>query len=194
MRLQTRPMIPSRLPFFFLRDLPMDIGARVLKARMASGLTRRIAAARADISYGTLSRIEVGAQRPSPATLLAIAGTWGGDLEDLAPVWDEVQVEIENSGLWSAGPSIRTIRIQRGLTLEALAEAAGMVPSTLSRFERGMHVPRGIAVVGDPDHGADDKHDLVVTSAALAKALGYQSAAALMVACRKLLEEQVTDS
>lgn len=39
------------------------------------------------------------------------------------------------------GPTIKTLRVQQGLSLNALAAAAGISPSHLSRIERGLTVP-----------------------------------------------------
>ena len=39
------------------------------------------------------------------------------------------------------GPTIKTLRLQLGFSLNALAEEAGISPSHLSRIERGLTVP-----------------------------------------------------
>jgi transcriptional regulator with XRE-family HTH domain len=39
------------------------------------------------------------------------------------------------------GPTIKALRVQQGLSLNALAAAAGISPSHLSRIERGLTVP-----------------------------------------------------
>jgi transcriptional regulator with XRE-family HTH domain len=39
------------------------------------------------------------------------------------------------------GPAIKTLRLEHGMSLNALAEEAGISPSHLSRMERGLTVP-----------------------------------------------------
>lgn len=182
--MKTRPMKRRGTPSFLRGDLPSDLGARVLAARRAAGLSRRHAAARAFIDYRTLARIERGPQLPSMTTLLAIARGLNVDLVDLAPAWRADQDEIEESGLHSPGPALRRIRKARGVSLTSAAVAAGVSPSTLSRLERGLTAPARITAMGDRANGAIGDYDLAVTSADLAAILGYPSPAALTNACR----------
>lgn len=170
-------------PAFRRRDLPPDIGRRVLDARIRAGLSRTELADGVGVHYRTLARVERGTQVPGVTTLRGIARACREDIGRLAPAWEDDQEELEASGLGSPGPAVRARRLELGLTLGQVARASGVSVSTLSRFERGLHAPRRITAVGSFANGADGINDLAIVSLELARVLGYSSTAALTSAC-----------
>lgn len=119
--------------------LPPDLGVRVVSARVDAGLTRIALSSAAGVAPRTLARIERGAQRPTPATLRALAAALGVTLDDLAPNWGRDEDERLTSGAVAPGVAIRVLRRRCGLTQADLAAAAGVSVATVSRFERAMH-------------------------------------------------------
>ena len=154
--------------------------------RIATGLSRVALARAAGVAPRTLARIERGEQRPVPATLRALARALGRDVGDLAPGWDRDEEERVTSGAVAPGLGLRALRRRAGLSLAAAATAAGVSPSTLSRFERGLHAPRRLTAIGDGEHGAASIDSLAITSTRLAAVLGFHSAAALTRACARV--------
>ena len=103
----------------------------------------------------------------------------------MAPLWGADEEDVFASGAASPGWGLRLVRARVGLTLAAAAQAAGVSASTLSRFERGLHAPRGITAIGDTSDGAAHPDALAITSVALAQALGFATAAGLTRACSR---------
>lgn len=171
---------------FRRKDLPSDLGERITSAREKAERSRAELAASAGISTKTLARLARGEQRPTSATLRQIASAMRIGLEQLAPVWSDDEMEMATLPSVAPGLGVRIIRQGLGLSLAAVAEAAGVSVSTLSRFERCLHAPRALSAIGHVAHGAESGSTLVIASIELAKALGYESAAELTRACAGL--------
>lgn len=163
--------------------LPQCLGDVIATVRKGAGLARIDLASAAGIAPRTLARIERGAQRPSPPTLRAVAAALGLRLGQLAPLWAEDEGERVISGAVAPGVAVRVLRIRRGLTQADVAAAAKISVATLSRFERGLHAPRGITALGDRANGAAGRDCLAITSGKMARVLGFETPFELTRAC-----------
>ena len=168
---QTRTMPNRFLPHFARKKMGSDVGLNVRTARQSKGYTRKALAKAAEIRPHTLARIERGAQKPRVETIRSIADALKVSLGSLAPGWaaDEQRREENFDHL---GPRLRKVRRDAGVSLKVAAAAAGVDPSTLSRFERMQ-----------TDSLLLSKDGETFFSPSLAKVLGFGSVDDLSAAC-----------
>jgi len=170
-------------PGYFRRSvLARDVADKIEAGRQAAGISRRVLARRASISYCTLGRIVRGERRPSPESLRKIALALGTTMEHFCNAWGEVEIYRPRYGSISLGIGLRELRIRAGVSLNSAAAAANVSISTLSRFERNIHkFPRGISA---PDSvGKLSEAGAILICDDLAKLFGFVDAKALTVAC-----------
>ncbi|WP_082835510.1 MULTISPECIES: helix-turn-helix transcriptional regulator [unclassified Erythrobacter] len=172
-------------PRFSRSDLDAEVAKRLKAIRQSKRMTRRELASEAGIARKTLARHEQGRQRPSEPALRRLATTLGVQISDLAPGWKDDDLNRLTTGTEHPGIGLRLLRKERGVSLEAAAQAAGVTAGTLSRFERGMHASRKLA--RRVDGPIDDR--LVLTSDALARLLGFEDAESLTFACEEKSSE-----
>lgn len=182
---QTRLMPAYGPPRFSRSDLDAKVGERLKKLREARGLTQDEAADAARVSARTLARHEEGEQMPSEPVLRRLATALDVQISDLAPEWKNDDLNRLTSGSEHPGIGLRVLRKQRGVSLEAAAQEAGVDASTLSRFERGLHASHALA--RRVEGSIDDR--LLLTSNALAKLLGFKDAEKLTEACEEVDRE-----
>ena len=155
---------------------------RLRNYREVRGWSRRDLAGKASIAPRTLARIERGAQRPKPETLRAIAASLQVQLQDLAPGWERDEIERTVSGVNHPGLGLKQLRDDQKITLEQAANAAQVDPSTLWRFERGLHGNGKIAALAQ----VDGEEKLVFRSAGLADLLGFSNVTKLTAVCDEI--------
>ncbi|WP_338832993.1 hypothetical protein MHLNE_18350 [Moorella humiferrea] len=109
------------------------MGTRIRELREERGYSLHDLAKKASISVSYLSEIERGAKKPSLKTLDKIAKALNYPREQLIDAGQE-----RGMGL---GERIRLLREEKGKSLTALAEEAGISPSYLSEIERGNVYP-----------------------------------------------------
>lgn len=128
--------MPNRfLPHFARKTVGPDVGFNVRNARQRKGYTRKALAEAAEIRPHTLARIERGDQKSRVETIRSISKALAVPLELLASGWAEDERRREDC-LDHLGPGLRKIRRDAGVSLKDAAAAAGVNPTTLSRFER----------------------------------------------------------
>ncbi|BCV23812.1 helix-turn-helix domain-containing protein [Gelria sp. Kuro-4] len=109
-------------------------GRKLKAAREARGLSLSALAAAARVSSSYLSEVEHGRKSPSLPVLRRLAAAL-----NLAPA-DLIAAEARDTAL-APGERVRLLREEKGLTLSALAEKAGITTSYLSEIERGQAGP-----------------------------------------------------
>lgn len=112
----------------------MQIGERVRSYRSERGYTLQELAERAELSPSYLSEIEKGRKKPSLKALEKISRA----LDVSSKALSQGEEEEKESG---PGARIRLFRKEKGMTLEALAAAAGISHSYLCEVERGSVAP-----------------------------------------------------
>ena len=123
----------KHLPHFSRHQLDDAIGPRIRAARGRQGKSRNELAAAAGIKSRTLARIERGDQIARVESLRAIATALNAPVESLARNWaDDERRRRDNPD--HLGPGLRRARLKAGVTLANAAAAAGVSPTTLSRF------------------------------------------------------------
>lgn len=174
-------------PGYFRRSvLALDVGDKIEAMRKAAGISRRVLARRASISYCTLGRIVRGERRPAPESLRNIAWALDVPMEDLCDAWGEVDLNRPRHGSTSLGIGFREVRKNAGVSLEKASEAANVSVSTLSRFERNIHkLPRKIIAPDCTGKSTDSGASLICDN--LAKALGFANSVELTDACSKVV-------
>lgn len=78
--------------------VPMELNARILKARSDAGMTQEQLAQATGKTRGAVAQWESGDVRPRHSTLTLIAQATGKDIR-----WLESGVDVENTGLWVVG-------------------------------------------------------------------------------------------
>lgn len=130
---------------------PLPMGRVLRLLRLRDKLTLDDLAARADISASHLSRLERNETSPSFAVIVALTRELGVTIEELEALrrspGDLLNVMDEPPRKQEFGQLIRERRQELGLTLETVADDAGISPSHLSRLERGRTKP-SFTVVG----------------------------------------------
>lgn len=184
--LQTRIMAHERSSPFKLSELDNHVGQRVRERRLRCGLSRKALADASGVSRSTIAHVERGDQKPLPGTLGRIAAALSVPLFVLAPTWEAAEEARPKSGVVHPGVGLRAIRRNRNVKLATLAEATGLSVSTISRFERGLHVARKLASRDAPGVTYDDQ--LGIISDELARALRFASAHELTRACAEIEE------
>ncbi|MDI6709355.1 MAG: helix-turn-helix transcriptional regulator [Thermoanaerobacterales bacterium] len=109
-------------------------GEQVRALREERGYTLQELARRAELSLSYLSEIERGSKRPSLKSLEKLAAALNVTKAQL------VEGEPRGASL-TIGEKIRVLRGEKGLSLSALAERAGISVSYLSEIERGAVYP-----------------------------------------------------
>ena len=155
---------------------------RLRSYREARGWSRCDLAGKASIAPRTLARIERGAQRPKPETLRALAAGLQVQLQDLAPGWERDEIERTVSGINHPGLGLKKLREDQKITLEQAANAAQVDPSTLWRFERGLHGDGKIAALAQ----VGGEEELMFRSTELAKLLGFPNVTELTDVCDEI--------
>jgi transcriptional regulator with XRE-family HTH domain len=104
----------------------MSVAERLREARVSAGLTQAQLAARVGVADGTrVAAWEHGRARPHPVTWATICVLLGIPSEEPEVV------------------TLRGLRLRRGLTHKDVAQALGVHPTTVQRWENGSHRPRG---------------------------------------------------
>lgn len=109
-------------------------GEQVRALREERGYTLQELARRAELSLSYLSEIERGSKRPSLKSLEKLAAALNVTKAQL------IEGEPRGTSL-TIGEKIRVLRGEKGLSLSALAERAGISVSYLSEIERGAVYP-----------------------------------------------------
>lgn len=148
-----------------------DVGRKVRDVREQKGLSRAQLATAANIGCRTLARIERGEQKARAETLRAIAGALNVRLESLASGWREDERRRRDNSE-HIGPCLRRVRQEAGASLQRAASAAGVHPTTLSRFERMQTDSLRVSIDGES-----------FISVKLAEVLGFRSVDELSAAC-----------
>lgn len=161
----------SVLPHFNRNSLGSDVSLLLRAARKKKALNRAQLAQKANIAPHTLARIERGDQKPRRETLQALADALGVQLESLATTWKEDERRRRDHPD-HLGRGLRNVRQRAGVSLADAAVAAGVDPSTLSRFERMQTDSLLISLDG-----------VTFVSAKLARILGFNSVDDLSAAC-----------
>lgn len=141
--------------------VPDDVGARVRAARLSRRWSQERLARAVGVDRRTIVRLELGAHRPTSHLVHALERVL--DLLRLVPGW----AEPATPDAPSYGPRSRRARRVRGLTMAQAADAAGVSPATLSRYEREMGDTAMIVSPGPFGAIAND---------AYARALGFADA------------------
>lgn len=116
------------------------IGSEVRKARRACRMSQSRLASKALVTRETVYRLE-GGRMPTPDVLARVCDALGLDR-------DIFNLKTRQTDTFVLHPELLLLRERRrslGLTLAECAEAAGVSPATLSRFERGAEHSRAIA-------------------------------------------------
>lgn len=109
-------------------------GEHIRSLREERGYTLQDLARRANLSLSYLSEIERGSKRPSLKTIDKLAGALNVAKTQL------IEGDLTDSGL-SLGDKIRLIRTEKDMSLQELAQKAGISLSYLSEIERGTVYP-----------------------------------------------------
>ncbi len=109
-------------------------GERIRALREERGYTLQDLAKRANLSLSYLSEIERASKRPSLKTIEKLANALN------VPKTHLIEGEVCDTGL-KLGEKIRIIRNEKGLSLQELADKAGISLSYLSEIERGTVYP-----------------------------------------------------
>ncbi|MEL7685491.1 helix-turn-helix domain-containing protein [Citromicrobium bathyomarinum] len=172
-------------PRFSRNDLDDEVGDRILRRRNELGFSRVELAKKSGIAPRTLARIERSAQYPTEKTLRRLAKALGTPLGALAPGWKSDDLEKLITGIEHTGIGLRKLRLERGLTQEDLAAAAGVSIGTISRFERGLHGEGALAFKQSSEDTSLTVR-LILKSKELAERLGFPSPEALSQACEEV--------
>ncbi len=105
------------------------VGARVAVLRRGRGLTQEELANQVGLTGSALAAIERGKSNPRPEIAARLAAALDVGVLDFYPSLSE-----------NASPLLR-LRLQRGLSQQALADIADLSRSEISHLERGTHVP-----------------------------------------------------
>lgn len=150
--------------------LPADVGETIAEARRKRRWSQARLASRSKVARASVYRLEAGGHAIRPDTLFRIARALGLEMRYLVPAWPEWD-PVGESG---HGP--RTRRRSLGMSVAALAAAAGVSEATLSRHERGLgHSARLLGLAGDEPYACNN---------ALAAALGFSSLSDFEEYCR----------
>ncbi|SHJ32156.1 helix-turn-helix domain-containing protein [Desulfofundulus thermosubterraneus] len=109
-------------------------GEKIRALREERGYTLQDLARRANLSLSYLSEIERGSKRPSLKTIEKLAAALN------VPRAQLIEGDVTDRGL-SLGDKIRIMRNEKNLSLQELAERAGISLSYLSEIERGTVYP-----------------------------------------------------
>lgn len=109
-------------------------GEQIRALREERGYTLQDLARRANLSLSYLSEIERGSKRPSLKTIDKLAAALNVAKTQL------IEGDLTDSGL-SLGDKIRMMRAEKNLSLQELAQKAGISLSYLSEIERGTVYP-----------------------------------------------------
>jgi transcriptional regulator with XRE-family HTH domain len=128
-----------------------SFGAAVRATRVQADRTLDDVAEAAGISASHLSRIERDRTSPSFTVVADIARALNVSIEDLQHATGAVAAALVAAAeprpmRQQFGVLIRELRLEQGLTLDALALAAGISASHLSRLERGATLPSFVVV------------------------------------------------
>ena len=116
-----------------------DLGARIRKARLATGLSLRAMAAEAEISPSLLSQVETGKVQPSVSTLWAIVSCLGISVDDLlchTPVSRAPQRSARQDPV-QVSADAPEIRMENGVTWRGLAVMDPSVDALLVTYDPG---------------------------------------------------------
>lgn len=109
-------------------------GEKIRALREERGYTLQDLARRANLSLSYLSEIERGSKKPSLKTLEKLAAALN------VPKTQLIEGDVVERGL-SLGDKIRLLRTEKKMSLQELAERAGISLSYLSEIERGTVYP-----------------------------------------------------
>ncbi|AEG15572.1 helix-turn-helix transcriptional regulator [Desulfofundulus sp. TPOSR] len=109
-------------------------GEKIRALREERGYTLQDLARRANLSLSYLSEIERGSKRPSLKTIEKLAAALNVSRAQL------IEGDVTDRGL-SLGDKIRIMRSEKNLSLQELADRAGISLSYLSEIERGTVYP-----------------------------------------------------
>lgn len=109
-------------------------GEKIRALREERGYTLQELARRANLSLSYLSEIERGSKKPSLKTLEKLAAALN------VPKTQLIEGDVVERGL-SLGDKIRILRTEKKLSLQELADRAGISLSYLSEIERGTVYP-----------------------------------------------------
>ena len=155
--------------------IPDGISARIARERLDAGLSQAELGRLSGLTRETIYRVENG-RTPSSRAVFAVQKVLDLEYEPLVKQWPQPA----DPDFPCFGARVRRRRRELGLSLEAVADAAGISAATLSRFETEQAHPRDIV-----DVVIDAKGDLImsVRSDALARCLGFRNAADLTGYC-----------
>lgn len=153
---------------FPISGIPEDFGVRLSSERRALKWSQARLAKLAGVRRETISRLERGATKPVADTVFRLEKALDLEAGTLVPAWPE-WAPLESS---SYGAASRRRRLQRGLSLEAVAKKTGISQATVSRFEREVQAPPSLVRIGRT--GLDTELQSLV-SLDYAQALGFSS-------------------
>lgn len=154
---------------------PADLGPKLRAWRSEQGLSQTQLASLAGLSRKTIQRIELGGTM-SGDTVARLSWALDAPVDSMAPEW-ELPEDPHEPGY---GPKIRSRRRALGHSLQTIARQVGVSTATLSRFERGLSLPRGWVFEWTNASGRS-RHVIVVEP--LAAALRFPSARELHRYC-----------
>ena len=154
---------------------PRDLGPQLRGWRLEQGISQADLARLAGLSRKTIQRIESG-HLLSADTAIRIERALDLPEESVAPDWSLPPSPVESD----YGSRVRARRRALGMSLEELALATGVSAATVSRFERGITVPRRWFVEWIDDFGM--LRDAIVAKP-LAEALGFAHVGELQEFC-----------
>lgn len=158
-----------------LSAMPSDIGDRIKAARLAAPYSQDALAYLTGLRRQTIMHIEAGRARPSARSVFLIEGALGLASPYFVPSWEQPDMDAA-----LPGPRVRQRRLDLNLSMAELAAAAGVVESTISRFERGVVSCRSIAEEGVDASG---KPTTTIVSEGMAHALRFEDLASLNAYC-----------
>jgi transcriptional regulator with XRE-family HTH domain len=116
-----------------LLETANDFGGRLRRLRLDAGLTRAELAEIAGLSKGCVMNAENGKQSPRGRTVRRLALALGVDHADLMEAASDLGDTF--------GERLRWLRLSASLSLDELAQRAGLTRAALSALEIGKHRP-----------------------------------------------------
>ena len=120
--------------------VPGDIGRTVRDERRRRRWSQARLAEKAKVHVRTIVRLEAGDHVPNSSLVHALEHILGFENRGLVKGWKDA-ADYDRPG---RGEIARRRRLEIGLTLEQVAELAGVSAATLSRFERALADPVGL--------------------------------------------------
>lgn len=118
----------------------MEIGTRIKDLRTERHLSQEALAERLGLSRQAVAKWESGTSAPSTANLLALCGIFGVSLDELtSPDSNGTDLVCVTDG--TLGERIKTLRLERHWSQEALADKLELSRQAVAKWESGASAP-----------------------------------------------------